>query len=199
MKRVVAAAASLVTVAAIGVGAPPASGGDASGSTTVTMRVTGCDGCSITPTQGLRLSTNNATTWVGTTVTVTDGRAVMVVPTRRTAGMSFTIDLPNPVQIGAMPVITTQYKGAVPGRVVSREQARAATDASACWSGTSSSTANLDVKVGRVVMKKFPGPGLVRVPLAWVVPTLDAPGGFDEAFKGVLGTQEGVGAFCTVG
>jgi hypothetical protein len=191
--------ASVLMVLGVGAVASPALAGDqSSGTTTITMRVTGCDGCSITPTQGLRLSKNNATTWVGTPVTVTDGRAVMVVPTRRTAGMSFTIDLPKPVQIGAKPVITTQYQGSAPGSVVSRDQARAATDASACWSGTSASATTLEVRVGRVVMKKFPGPGLVRVPLAWVVPTLDAPGGFDEAFKGVLGTQEGVGAFCTL-
>lgn len=197
MKRMLVTAAMSVLAAAV-VATPALAGDQASGTTTITMQVTGCDGCSITPTQGLRLSKNDATTWVGTPATVSGGRAVMVVPTRRTAGMSFTIDLPKPVQIGAMPVITTQYKGVAPGSVVTRAQARAATDASACWSGTSSSEATLDVRVSRVVMKKFPGPGLVRVPLAWVVPTLDAPGGFDEAFKGVLGTQEGVGAFCPV-
>lgn len=197
MKRTLVTAAVSVLAAAV-VASPALAGDQASRTTTITMRVTGCDGCIITPTQGLRLSKNDATTWIGTPVTVRGGRAVMVVPTRRTAGMSFTIDLAKPVQIGAMPVITTQYTGAAPGSVVTPAQARAATDASACWSGTSSSVVRLDVRVGRVVMDRFPGPGRVRVPLAWVVPTLDAPGGFDEAFKGVLGTQEGVGAFCTI-
>lgn len=188
MKRVVAAIASLLTVAALGVAAPTASAEDM---TTITMKVTGCEGCSITPVQALNGGTAQASIWTGTTVKVANGVAVFTVPVSKTAGMSFNLDARWRVDINAMPVIVTQYKGTQPGQRVTKRQAKAFAQATGCWAGTTSSAVTLRVTVRRVWMPGFPeGSKRAKVPLAWMVPTAETTGGFDQAFKGVIAQQE---------
>ena len=188
MKRAAALVASLLTVASIAVTAPPAS---ADGMTTITMKVTGCDGCSITPVQALNAGSAQATIWTGTTVKVKGGRAVFTVPTAKTAGMSFNLDARWPVAINAMPVIVTQYKGAQPGQRVTKRQAKAFASATGCWAGTTSTDVTLRVTVRRVFMAGFPeGSGRTKVPLAWMQPTAETTGGFDSTTKGVIAQQE---------
>lgn len=188
MKRSVAAVASLLTLAAIGVAAPPASAED---TTTITMKVTGCEGCAITPVQALNAGSAQASIWTGTKAVVKNGRVVFTVPTSKTAGMSFNLDARWQVDINAEPVIVTQYKGAQPGQRVTKRQAKAFDQATACWAGTTSTAVTLRVMVRRVWLPGFPeGSGKAKVPLAWMVPTAETSGGFDDADKGVIAQQE---------
>lgn len=154
--------------------------------TTITMTVSGCEGCTITPVQAI---TGSTAVYTGTPVKVTGGQAAFVVPTSKTAGMSFNLEATWPVDINAIPVIVTQYKGIRAGQAVTRPQALAARRATACWAGTASSAVSLQVKVGRVTMPGFPS-GRATVPLAWFVPTAAATGGFSRAYKGTIAQQD---------
>jgi len=183
MKRAVAAIASLVTVAAIGVAAPPAIAAD---TTDITFKVTGCNGCVITPVQAIE--GQGVVTFASTTVVA--GSAFATVPTASTPGMSFNITAPWKVDINAEPVIVTQYQGYAPGTRVTKRQAKAASKATACWSGTTDSSVNLRVIVRRVQLPGMMTSGTVKVPLAWMRPTAGTTGGFDKAQKGVIAQQE---------
>ena len=187
MKRAIAAIASLLTIAAIGVVAPPAS---AAGMTTITLKIRNCDGCTIQPML-LRTDADGAEAdFTGDKVKVRDGVAVMKVPTDDTPGMSFLVDGPGPDNIDARPVLVTQYKGYAPGTVVTRAQAKAAKKASGCWLGTSANSVTLRARGMTVQVPAFePEGATTSVTTAWLVPTANAVGGFATVMKGVLATQ----------
>ena len=185
MKRTLATITSLLTVAAVWTVAPPA---QAEAMTTITMKVTGCNGCTITPVQAITGATD---IWTGTGAKVRAGQVVLSVPTARTVGMSFNLDADWRVDINAEPVIVTQYQGYQPGQRVTKRQARAATKATACWAGTSDPAVTIRVMVRRVWMPGFPeGTRRTRVPLAWMIPTASTTGGFSATDKGVIAQQE---------
>lgn len=187
MKRAVAALASLVTVAAIGAAAPPAS---AAGMTTITLKMRNCEGCTIQPMLLREDADGQEADYTGTKVKVRDGVAVMKVPTDDTPGMSFLVEGPGPLGIDAIPVLVVQYKGYAPGTVVTRAQAKAAKKASGCWLGTSASSITLRARAATVQLPTFDGNGTTAaVPMAWLIPTGNAVGGFDAATKGVIATQ----------
>ena len=183
MKRLLAGTtAALAMIVLVPAGASSAATVD----TTITMAVSGCEGCTITPVQAITGSSN---VYTGTPVKVTGGQAVFVVPTSKTVGMSFNLEATWQVDINAMPVIVTQYQGISPGQAVTRAQALAAKRATACWAGTTSSSVSLQVQVGRVMMPGFPS-GRAKVPLAWFVPTAATTGGFSKAYKGTIAQQD---------
>ncbi len=172
-------------LAAAGVGVV-GSASAAEPTTTISMRVSGCEGCTITPVQAVNGQND---IWTGTAVTVKGGRAEFSVPTSRTAGMSFNLDASWQVDINAIPVIVTQYQGFQAGQRVSTAQAKSAKQATACWAGTQQSSVSLTVKVGRVMTAGFPS-GRAKVPLAYFVPTLETTGGFSSTVKGTIAQQE---------
>jgi hypothetical protein len=196
MKRTVAALASIATIAALAVWAPAA---QASDHTTITLKISNCDGCAVQPTL-LRTDADGTTvTYTGTKTKVRNGVAVMKVPTANTPGMSFLLNGPSPERINALPVIVTQYQGFKPGSVVTPAQAKAAKKASGCWIGTSASSITLRARAMTVRFPTFPADGTTTaVKTAWLVPTTDAVSGFGPAIKGVLGTQN-VGWPCDAG
>lgn len=175
-------AASLAAAAVGVVGSASA----AEPSTVITMRVAGCEGCTITPVQAV---TGQSSIWTGTAVTVKGGQAQFTVPTSRTAGMSFNLDASWRVDINAEPVIVTQYQGFAAGDRVSAAQAKSAKKATACWAGTNEAAITLSVRVGRVMTAGFPS-GRAKVPLAYFVPTLATTGGFSDTVKGTIAQQE---------
>ncbi len=63
MKRTIAIVSALVSAVALSVTAPAALAEDM---TTITMKVTGCNGCTITPVQALEPGTGTASVWTGT-------------------------------------------------------------------------------------------------------------------------------------
>lgn len=187
MKRATLAVASLVTLAAIGVAAPPAS---SAGMTTITLRISNCEGCTIQPMLLREDADGKEADYTGDKVKVRDGVAVMKVPTDDTPGMSFLVDGPGPESINALPVLVVQYRGFAPGTVVTRAQAKAAKKGSGCWLGTTASSITLRARATTVRLPTFPPDGTTTpVITAWLVPTAKAVGGFDEVFNGVLATQ----------
>lgn len=180
-------AAAVVTGGAAPVGAATA------GTTTITLNVTGCEGCVISASQFRSTAATSPTGGVYSSadVTVTNGVAVLTVPTARTAGMYFLIQTPRPARIDAQPLITTQVRGHRAGSSLTRAQQIAGTRASACWAGTTASAVTFAITVNRVLMPSFPnGTKRTPVPLARFTPTLKAPGGFGPAYHGVLATQD---------
>lgn len=169
--------------------APPASA--AIQQTTITMNVTGCEGCTIIPATTPADSTE---IYNGPRTKVKNGGATIVVPTAMTSGMYFAIDAAWKSEINAEPLIVFQYKGAAEGERITRAEALTYKKASPCWSGTSASSADINVRVRRVWMPAFPPSAGARtqVPLAWVIPTQDAPAPFWPVIKGVLAVQNSV-------
>ena len=112
------------------------------------------------------------------------------VPVASTQGMSFNITAPWKVDIDAEPVIVTQYQGRAEGSRVTKGQATASAKATACWSGTTAASVTLRVSVRRVTLPGMMKGSTVKVPLAWMRPTVGTTGGFDKAQKGVIAQQE---------
>lgn len=183
MKRLLAGSAAAVAVLAL---VPAGTSAAATANTTITMAVSGCEGCTITPVQAITGSSN---VYTGTPAKVTGGQAVFVVPTSKTVGMSFNLEATWQVNINAMPVIVTQYQGVPPGQTVTRAQALSAKRATACWAGTASTAVSLQVSVSTVMMPGFPS-GKAKVPLAWFVPTAATTGAFSKAYKGTIAQQD---------
>jgi hypothetical protein len=187
MKRLTAAATSVLAFAAVAVGAPPAL---SAGTTTITLQIVGCNGCVVQPMLLRTDADGKVDDYTGDRVKVRAGVAVMKVPTDDTPGMSFLIDGPGQDAIDAVPVLVTQYKGYRPGSVVTRAQAKAATQASGCWLGTAASRVTLRARAITVRLPSFPPDGTTTpIQTAWLVPTSRAVGGFGNATKGVLATQ----------
>ena len=186
MTRLIAAAATLL---AIGAMEPAAM---AAGTTTITLKITGCDGCEVQPMLMRTDADGKLATYTGTKVKVRKGVAIMKVPTDNTPGMSFLLDGPTAAAIDAVPVLVTQYRGHRPGSVVTPAQAKAAKKASGCWVGTSAGSVTLTARATTVRLPAFPADGTATpVTTAWLVPTAKAAGGFDDVTKGVLATQNG--------
>ena len=158
-------------------------------STTITLNVTGCDGC-VFQAQN---ATDVASPFNGPKAKVTKGVAVMTVPTAQTVGMVLTLQPSWTSESNAEPLVVFQYKGAAPGQRITKSQAMTYKKASPCWAGTDAAQAQIRITVRRVWAPAFdPGnanPGRTQLPLAWVVPTQAAPTPFWPTYKGVLATQ----------
>ncbi len=102
--------------------------------TTVTLNVSGCDGCIFTPFS-VRQDEPGAepyTNWKGVPVTIAEGTGEFVIPTRYTEGMSLQVNAPwESGQYGAVVMATL------------------APD-SFCWEGTTSAEASLDITTVRL-------------------------------------------------
>lgn len=191
--RALALATATVGLAAaapgVALAAPAATTAATSGpQTTITMNVTGCEGCTIQANQFV-----NGTTpaYESKSAVVTAGVATITVPTANTSGMYFSIQTAKPARIDALPLITTQVKGHAAGTTLTRAQQIAGKKASACWAGTADAAVTIAVTVNRVKMPSFPnGKKKTLVPLARFAPTVKAFGGFNTAYKGVLATQD---------
>lgn len=200
MRRIaVAIATAAAVLLPVAIAAVPASAGDAtSGTTTITFRITGCDGCTL---QGTQIADEYGTPYVGPKVTIRNGSARMVVTTTHTRGMTFWLDAPWRVLIDAQPLIAFEYKGASPGSPITKADVLAAKKASPCWAGTTSSTASLDVSLRTTRVPAFnpevADPGTTRAPLAWVNPTQKALPPFLPLFDGILAAQDYI--LCDVG
>jgi hypothetical protein len=198
MRRLISAAVAAASVLALAV-APSAVAGDVvRGATTITFHVSGCEDCVL---QGFTASSYSAPPYNGPKAKVRDGVATMTVPTKQTAGMYFSIDAPEPVLVDAEPLVAFQYKGIAAGTRVTLPQIRKATKASPCWSGTTDSAVDLDVRVRYITLPAFDpdvaDPGTTRAPVAWINPTKKADGPFVELYRGLLAVQDVV--VCTVG
>lgn len=187
----VAAALSAALIAAGILTAPPAA---ATGTTTITFKVTGCEGCVL---QAATTPAGSDDIYNGPKAKVRNGVATMTVPTEQTAGMYFALDAAWTVAINAQPLVVFQYEGAAQGSRVTKAEAKATKRASACWSGTTADAATIRITVRRVWQEAFdPGGPLegkkTQVPMAWVTPTRTALPPFWPTVDGVLATQDSV-------
>lgn len=194
MKRERAVVAAVLTLAvpfAVPIAAPASA---AESMTTITMSVSGCEGCTIIPTT---TPAGSSDIYNGPKAKVMNGVATMTVPTSQTAGMYFGIKASWKSQVNAQPLIVFQYKGAQVGGSPTKAQAMAYTRASACWAGTTDAAVDIQVVVRRVWMPAFDpgstGTKRTQVPIAWVLPTQNGLAPFWPTVKGVLAVQDSVG------
>jgi len=193
----VKAARALVTVVlalgALAVPAPPAIAADDATEpmTTVTFNVVGCEGCTISSWLPIVTSDGGPSAQAK----VANGVATLQIPTAQTTGASFQIDPVKDPFMNAVTLIVFQYKGAKPGSVITKAQAKTYRRGSACWAGTTDDTANIRVMVRQVwgpafdPLAKNP-PKRALQPLAWVVPTKQSAAPYWPLFKGALQAQD---------
>lgn len=161
--------------AATAVLAPAAA--SATPATTVTLKVTGCDGCTIAAynTTSARFRTTGKPQ---ATSKVRSGRATFVVPTALTRGLAFTLADSGPyTSVGYHPDIALDLKGRAAGKRVSTVRAKAATAVRRCWAGTTKSKATITVRSFTFRVKDHTqGNKLVTSVALWASPDLKGYG-----------------------
>lgn len=163
--------------------------------TKLVFAVRGCNGCVIGVQRALsdtsRARPKKPRYWNGPSGTVRHGRLVLQVPTRFTAGMSFTIETPWEDHVtNAVTNIALGYPTRSAGGRVSVRAARTADHATACWAGTSKTRARFHVRVRKIHARTLEGePG--QAPLAWASPTTWVlPGTWSKTWRGNIGNQD---------
>jgi len=200
----VAVAALVLTAMGAGAGVPAgasapagetaASSARAARTTSLTLTVHGCDGCTVQPVRA-----GNGTTvqvWRGKTKKVRNGSAHWKVTIRHTVGMSFDINDPDAVNIGVMPDIVVAYRGLAVGDRVAAGVAKHKKRANGCWAGTHKAEINLRVRVERFrTTSAFPPPVKGFSIRPYFVRTrahLPIVGGrmYTRTFHGAIGNQD---------
>lgn len=187
MRRIIA---PVIAVAAAMLALAPAA--QAASNTTITMKVTGCEGCTILSSSW---TDKNGQPWDGPSATVKNGVATLTVPTAKTKGMSFVLEPTWKPAVNFETVIVTKYAGLTPGSKVAWGQAKKAATATSCWSGTQDSAVSVDVAVKKVAMKAFPAgskPPITKAAAAYFTTTDDASGETWNTIRGVLGAQDAI-------
>ena len=186
----------LVTVAALAAALSLSTGPAhaASPKTTITLKVTDCEGCTIGVQRAItygnpsKIKPGKPTFWEGTPVKVKSGVATLKVPTKNTSGMSFTIAAPW--ESGTNFVSNIVLGSARPaGSTVTSSQQAATTKATACWAGTKKKAVTIKVKVAKASIGGVDGtPGTAAS--AWATPTVATVGSLADMTDGTLGNQE---------
>ena len=182
----------LVTGAAVAAALSLATGSAhaASPSTTITLKVTGCEGCTIGVQRAItggnpsKITPATPAFWEGTPVKVKSGVATLKVPTANTSGMSFTITAPW--ESGTNSVSNIVLGSARPaGSTVTSSQQAKTTQATACWAGTAKTSVTIKVQVVKASLS-----GGAIAASAWATPTVATVGPLQDSTKGTLGNQE---------
>lgn len=161
MSKAIAYGLAVIALGTLGVGA---TGGVAaaapSGTTTVTVRVTGCEGCVLRPMSAQQDADMDLKLWRGKPATVTGGMIRYQIPTRFTEGMSLEINAPwARGEVGAQLLVALSegYPSEYDSSYIEGEH---------CWAGTQSRRATITVKVVRERGQSMSG-GTAVYPLAW--------------------------------
>ncbi|KRC56865.1 MULTISPECIES: hypothetical protein [unclassified Nocardioides] len=194
----------LVALAALLTGVPATSAAPAPVSTAVStaatvpttrvvIRVADCEGCEVFLQQGLRSSW-----WSSRVHRVHDGRAVFVVPSRHTRGMSVGItgtwEATSPHPSGFQSIVTLRYRGIAAGTRVTRAVASSKRYGSACFPGTTAERLVVPIQARKVRVPGNGGPALST--LAWASPqTRTMAGTMERTYRGVFGAQDVVPCF----
>ena len=173
LSAVVVATASLALPVA---GAVPAAAEEKT--TLIRLRVSGCEGCEITPSAYIfwgkgwaSMNPELDVEWEGPKLTVRDGRASFRIPTSYTRGMALSI-------VDSWDEIAAEGFGAVPFVTLSNrpplDNGAFLTDQTRCWRGTSKRRATL-----RITVKDWSYSGKGNVPLAYLasLPKPESPRG----------------------
>ncbi|WKN47068.1 hypothetical protein [Nocardioides sp. Arc9.136] len=179
---------------ATGSSAPASSTGSGAGSTGPAMtrlvyEVAGCEGCSVQLTSARQpADREEPVVWTSKVKQVEDGEVRFTVATRRTWGMTTTLEAPWEGQTGYVTNVVQRYRGLGVGDRVGFGEARRHGLAYSCWAGTRQDEVRTEVVVRRVRVAGVRG----RVPgtIAFTRTTQDWQGGMRRAPGGVLGAQD---------
>lgn len=168
----------------------PSAAPAAARTTTLTFKVPDCGGCRVQLHQGLETDDpSEPVLWHSRTKKVEDGEVGFTVRSKRTQGMSVTVDAPWEGHTGYETTVAFRYNGEDLGDGVTFKEARDKKRASACWEGvreTDEVTLPLTVREVMVdgVHERVKGSiAFLRETQAWLSPMRRAP-------KGVLGSQD---------
>lgn len=157
--------------------------------TRLTFTVDDCEGCEIQLLNARRtLDADVVHVWHSRTRTVEDGTVTFHVATRRTWGMSVTVDAPWEGQTGYLTTVAWRYNGELVGDTVTLEEAVTKKRASACWEGVRRRAVTVPLVVEEVevigVHERVPGSiAFVPTTQSWLHP-------MREVVDGVLGSQD---------
>ncbi len=144
--------------------------------TTITLDVTGCDGCTVTLVQSLP----NGHVGFERKRTITEGRAIISVPTRKTRGVLTILDVPG---FDSLVFTGMRYPGKRVGSTVSFRSLAGKERGYACWGGTTERQATIPITVRRVTPDGEP-PYVVAwasTTQPWTAPAFFASDGFITA------------------
>lgn len=178
ISRPLALSVTTACLAALPVLAPAtASAASATPSTTVTLKVSGCDGCTIAVYNTTSARFRN-TGKPQAKSKVRSGRATFVVPTALTRGLAFTLADSGPyTSVGYHPDVALDLKGRAAGKSVSTARAKDATAARRCWAGTTKSAVTITVHSFTFRVKDYTqGNKLVTSIALWASPDLKGYG-----------------------
>lgn len=117
------------------------------GTTQVTVRVAGCDDCTITAVWAAFPATSAPSdVWNSGALPVRDGRVSFPVPVTKSQGLSFEVASPRDKK-EAVTVAVVRYAKAPIGTTVTAEQAANSTEAFGCWAGSTFAEETLDLQV----------------------------------------------------
>ena len=188
LSRVVTTALTLGIAAASLAGVGPTSAAPTAPTTTLTLQVTGCNGCHLRLTQALN---GRQKVWQSKQHTVKDGTVSWTVPTIRTHGLSITVLAPWDGGAGYVPTVVFRYAAEKVGDHVTKAEARTKKRASSCWAGTTASAATLPLTVVHARSTNPPGDP-IRTPRAFVPVTQKWEKPMDRAWHGIAGTQDAI-------
>jgi hypothetical protein len=158
--------------------------------TSLTLIVHGCDGCIVQPVRATQ-ATPEIPVWRGKMKRVRNGSVHWNVATRRTVGMSFDINDPNAVNVGAMPDIVVAYRGIAVGDRVPAGVAKHKKHATGCWAGTHKPSITLRVRVEQFpATSGFPPPVKGFSIRPYFVKTRAHFPPFTRTFHGQIGNQD---------
>ncbi len=163
-------------------------GADKAARTSLHLHITGCDSCSVQLYQAID---GRLTVWHSAKQKIgPDHRVVFRVPTRRTHGMSFTLDAPWAKGLDHVPNMVTRYRGHAIDSFVKRQGARTGKHAEGCWAGTSTSgRLQLDFAVSRVRSTTVTGKP-AHAPLVYATHTMSSWKPMVKTYKGMIGNQD---------
>lgn len=161
---------------------------DAAHRTRVVVRIAHCEGCEVSLQQGLRNRW-----WSTTPRRIHDGRAVFVVPSGRTRGLSVSVtgtwEASSPHPSGFQAIATLRYGGVAAGERVTFAQARTKRRGSVCFPGTTADRLVLRLNARKVRVAGNGGPALTT--LAWADPQVRTMAGTQgRVYGGVFGAQD---------
>ena len=156
--------------------------------TTLTFEAPGCNGCKLGLIQGVWDKNGDAKTWNGPSATVRHGVATVTIPTKRTRGLSVTVDAPWDGHLSAVTTVAFRYRDFQPGDRVGFRQARNQDQGSGCWRGTKDDAVIIPLTIREVRVDGVHG--RVDGSIAYAQVTQEAMAPMRDVYDGVLASQD---------
>ncbi|KAA1422438.1 hypothetical protein FE697_014930 [Mumia zhuanghuii] len=197
-RRAGATASALLSAALLAAGLPAAGTtyaapdhGARAARTLVTLKMPGCEGCTVQPARWIRGSDHG---WEGKPKKVRDGKVRWRIRTARTRGLTFAV-LRDPsaapaAALGAVPLVVAGYRGKAAGSTVTNAYASTARRATPCLAGTTKARWTRKVVARYHRVDDPTGPGTVRVPRYFFKHTQRSTNPYARTFRGTLAAQD---------